>query len=76
MEWRMDDAAPGMDRRVLLLNTWLPASNFPIGEWNTSCIPGRCEDLLLTILGGNAWAMDNGEGLLVPASRETGPDSY
>ena len=76
MEWRMDDAATGMDRGMLLINTWLPASSFDNGQWNTSCIPGRCEDSLLTVLGENSLAMGNGEELLSPASRDPGPDPY
>ena len=73
MEWRLNwHHGPCSGSRSFWIFCTRYTGGFPPMQWTMELcelgILGRCEDLLLTILGGNAWAMGNGEELLSPAS--------
>ena len=73
MEWRLNwhhGPCSGSHSSWIFCTRY--TGGFPPMQWTMELCelgnPGRCEDSLLTILGGNAWAMGNGEELLSPAS--------
>ena len=73
MEWRLNwhhGPCSGSHSSWIFCTRY--TGGFPPMQWTMELCelgnPGRCEVLILTILGGNAWAMGNGEELLSPAS--------
>jgi hypothetical protein len=78
MEWRLNwhhGPCSGSHSSWIFCTRY--TGGFPPMQWTMELCelgnPGRCEDSLLTILGGNAWVMGNGEELLSPASRAAEP---